>query len=1036
MVGIPFEFDAPGWLVLLGAVPLVCLFSYRSLAALGPVRRVVAIAGRSLVLVLVIFAIADLQWKQTGDRLTVIFLFDRSLSIPEQLQPVMAEYARQEIAMHRGDSRRDLAGAIVFGGDAAVAYPPSADDISLAYDQETRVDREHTNIAAAIRLAQAAFPGDTARRIVVLTDGNANLGDTLEQARALSASGVGIDVVPIRYRRRNQVLVEKIAVPPDVRRGQPFDLRIVLNNTTPAGADEKPRTGRLKITRKTRDEERVLADEPITVAAGKRVFVRREQVEAPDFYTYQAEFIPDDAALDPITQNKRATAFTDVRGQGEVLVIEDPNDRGHLDFLADRLRHENLRVTLQSSRETFASLADLQPYDTVVLANVSRDDFTEEQLKMLAGNTEQLGAGLVMLGGPNSFGAGGWANTAIESAMPVDFQIKNAKVMPVGALALLIDRSGSMTGEKLTMAKTAAIAASEVLADTDYITVATFDFEPHLIVPIVKKGASRSIRSRINGIDADGGTNMRPGILMVHDQLMRVDDAATRHIVILTDGLTEGTNYPELIQQLRKEGITVSTVGVGPDADLKLLDELARIGGGHFYAAKSPRILPRIFQDEARVVARPLVYEHKPGFSPRVNFPHEMIRGLGDAFPPLTGYVRTRLKDSPLVEQALVNSAPETDAKYNTLLASWNYGLGKAVAFTSDAGQRWATAWTDWPGYEKFFSQVVRWSMRPNGDRGKFTLTTDLQDGRVRLIVTALDRDNDFLNFLNMSARVIGPDMQPLETTIRQIAPGRYLGEFDAKQAGSYMLMVSPGPGNPPILSGVDVPYSAEYLDREPNEEMFRELASLTPPGGKPGMLVQDSPSSDDFSPDTRSAEAEAAAEIKKWLDFNTFRHDLPKATHVFPAWHLAALAAALLFLADVFVRRVRVDVSWISPLVMAAVQKFRRRPAQSVSTPAMLRLRNTKQVVADSLDQRRIAARFEAPSVPDLSPSPEADRPLEPAAGSQAGKPAAPRIDGERPDANTYTGRLLAAKKKALAQIRDRGPKDSDGPPDSAPSN
>ena len=208
-------------------------------------------------------------------------------------------------------------------------------------------------------------------------------------------------------------------------------------------------------------------------------------------------------------------------------------------------------------------------------------------------------------------------------------------------------------------------------------------------------------------------------------------------------------------------------------------------------------------------------------------------------FPPLTGYVLTTVKDSPLVEVALVNPLPEGE-KYNTLLASWTYGLGKAVAFTSDAGHRWATAWTSWENYDKLFSQIVRWSMRPGGDLGKFTLSTEVQNGKVQVVITALDKENDFLNFLNMSARAVGPDMKPVDVQIQQVAPGRYVGNFDAPDAGSYFLMVSPGAGMSPLQSGVNVPYSAEFLDREPNEELLKSLAAVTPRGGKPGELIQE----------------------------------------------------------------------------------------------------------------------------------------------------------------------------------------------------
>ncbi|HEV3415312.1 MAG TPA: glutamine amidotransferase [Pirellulales bacterium] len=1012
MFNFRLSFDSPGWLALLGLLPVLWWLSFRSLAALGNVRRVMAIAVRSIVLLLVIAALAELQWKRISDRVTVMYLLDQSLSVPEQLKPLMVDYVRQEILKHRDKPRGDRAGAIVFGGEPAIEHPPYDEDIPLTYNTETRIDREHTNIAAALRLAQATFPEDSSRRVVVLTDGNQNVGDGLEQARVLAESGIGIDVVPIRYQPRAEVVVEKVTIPPDIHKGQPFDLRVVLNNVIPPDAkDAAAVKGRLKITRKTRDSDQVLADDAVMLEPGKKVFTIRENIENPDFYTYEAEFFPDDVARDPVKQNKRATAFTNVRGQGQVLLIEDQDERGQFDYLVDRLRHENLQVTVQSSRETFSSLAELQPFDTVVLADAPAEGFTEEQMKMLVRNTQQMGAGLVMLGGPNSFGAGGWTNTPVEEAMPVDFQIKNSKVVPVGALAMLMHASEMAQGNYWQ--KKIAQEAIKSLGSQDYCGVLHWEGTTQwLWSPMMAKVGP--LRERMHArVD-----KMQPGDMPDFDGPMRsavqafgsVPDAAVKHMIIISDG-DPGPPTNSTLAAFKNLQVTISTVAIGAHqmAGSNTLSSIASATGGKYYviqANQTAQLLPRIYQKEARSVSRPLVYEREPGFQPQVKFPHEMIQGLGADFPALTGYVLTSLKESPLVEVALTNPVPVDDAKYNTLLAGWTYGLGKAVAFTSDAGRRWATAWTSWPGYDKLFSQIVRWSMRPAGDQGKFTLITEAQDGKVRLVVTALDKDDDFLNFLNMSASAVGPDMKPIDAKISQIAPGRYVGEFDAKDAGSYMLMLSPGAGMSQILTGVNVPYSAEFLDREPNEEFLRTLASLAPRGGQPGVVIQEPRATESTT---------ASAVIQKWLDFNTFRRDLPEATSSQAVWHLAALFAACLFLADVFIRRVHVSFTWAIPLAKAAVRTILRRPAEVAPSPVMARLRSRKAEVTQSLEQRRAAARFEpAPDAP-IEPARIADALSEPLDKPKTDKPAGAPIASDQPsEEDTYTGRLLKAKKKA----------------------
>ncbi|MDZ4820725.1 MAG: VWA domain-containing protein, partial [Planctomycetota bacterium] len=443
-------FTNPKWLWLLLLLPLLWWFSYRSLAGLGKVRRILALTLRSVVLLLLILALAEAQYKRVSDRLTLIYVLDQSQSIPEDQRRLMIDYVNREVRQHRDASRGDRAGVIVFGRDAAIEHPPHEGDISLSQKIESQIQNDSTNLEGALRLAQASLPEDSAGRIVVICDGNENQGDAREQAGRLAAAGVGIDVLPIRYAARGEISVEKVALPSDVNRSQPFEMRVVLNNTAdPRNSKSKPISGNLKIVRRTDDKEEVLQNEPVTVEPGKRVFTLREELDAPGSYTYDAIFTPQEKSQDALAQNNQATAFTFVRGHGQILFLENSESPNEFNFLIERLKSQNLEVQKRGTDRPILSLADLQPFDTVILGNVPREAFTDEQIDMLVQNTHQFGCGLIMLGGENSFGAGGWSHTELERAMPVDFQIKNAKVAPVGALSMVIDRSGSMSGDKL-----------------------------------------------------------------------------------------------------------------------------------------------------------------------------------------------------------------------------------------------------------------------------------------------------------------------------------------------------------------------------------------------------------------------------------------------------------------------------------------------------------------------------------------------------------------------------------------------------------
>ncbi len=286
--------------------------------------------------------------------------------------------------------------------------------------------------------------------------------------------------------------------------------------------------------------------------------------------------------------------------------------------------------------------------------------------------------------------------------------------------------------------------------------------------------------------------------------------------------------------------------------------------------------------------------------------------------------------------------------------------------------------------------------MRPTGDQGNFTVATEQVDGKVRVVVTALDKDDEFLNFLNMSGSVVGPDMQAQSMDIQQTAPGRYVGEFDSDQAGSYFLNLLPGGGHAPIRTGVNVPYSAEFRDRETNMELLERLAERVPQGGNAGQLISG---------------PVAPGKTDPLLSVNPFRRDLARAISSRDIWPLLVLLSSCAFFADVFVRRVNLGTDWIKPAWEKVAAAILRRDVVPEVDERMERLRQRKAQLEGSLDDRRTATRFEP------SPDAEADtRVLDAAAlpsappKTESGQPLGP--DTAEPE--DYTARLLRAKKQA----------------------
>ncbi len=1000
------SFDNPDYLWLLLGLPLLWWMGYTSLATLGRYRRAFALLFRTSVWVAIVFAMAGVQLVWISNRVTVMYLLDQSESIPRAKRQVMLDYVVRNVRRHRNEARNDRAGIVVFGRDASIEIPPYDDDIPLRRLESTLGRSDATNLESALSLAQASMEEDTARRIVIVTDGNENLGQARKLARRLADSGIGIDVVPVMLEASSEVLVEKVDLASNIRKGQPFEMRVVVNNYTDAQSGKAVK-GKLRVKQKVAGEETLLLEEEVTLDPGKNVYPLRHQIEQPAAYIYTADWVPQSADDDALRQNNSATAYTYVRGKGRVLMIEDRQRLGDFDLLTETLRDANIEVVTQPSDELFSSLAELQAYDAVILAGVPRvtgestdqiTSFSDEQIEMLVSNTQQLGAGLLMIGGPEAFGAGGWTGTKIEKAMPVDFKIKNTKIQAVGALACIMHASEMAEGNHWQ--KVIARAAIEQLGPADYGGVLHWTMRGDAWLWGGKNGLLEVGPNRKAMLAAIG--RMTPGDMPQFDPAMKMavaglarTPASVKHCIIISDGDPSDPS-PSTIQGFKDNNITISTVAVASHGrtESRRLQQIAQATGGKYYAVANGRALPRIFQREARRVSKPLVYEPPGGAIPEVIFPHAMLEGVDRSLPNITGFVLTQTKDSPL-SQVLIRS-PKTPEPYSpenaTILAVWTYGLGRTAVLTTDAGARWASDWTEWGGYDKFHSQLVRWLMRPTGDTGKFTIATQVRDGEVQVVVNALNKDDTFLNLLDMNASALDPDLKPIPLRMRQTAPGRYVGSFPGDTAGSYFVNVIPGPGAAPLTTGVTVPYSDEFRVRETNQAMIDALARVEPRGGEAGQV-------------TVPLEDQPTEEL---INSNAFRGGLALARSIRDAWPWFVLAGCCLFLGDVFVRRVAVNFNFVG----AAMKRLRgdSDDKDSVVTARLDALKKNKEALDDSLERRRASVRFEPTAAdPDAEPVDLGDAPPK----------AKPKPDDQpekngKPEGPSYTERLLEAKRKA----------------------
>ena len=438
----------------------------------------------------------------------------------------------------------------------------------------------------------------------------------------------------------------------------------------------------------------------------------------------------------------------------------------------------------------------------------------------------KLGGGFVMIGGTRSFGVGGYYRTPIEELLPVKLQAPDQEEQQSSALALVIDRSGSMSGPKLEFCKSAAIATAELLTAKDFLGVYAFDSQAHAVVSMTRVPATGggALTAPVSGLTPGGGTNIYPGMSEGRNGLNSVK-AKVKHMIVLTDGQSEGQGYEALAASCRSEGITISTVAVGGDAAVALLQAIAAAGGGQAYQTTDPAAITRIFTQDTMIHTGRLIREE--AFQPRMVERHPILKNLTTfESPPLLGYVKTNRKATSQV--------PLVTDLGDPLLAFWRYELGKVTAFTSDCKSRWAATWvTEWPGYSQLWAQLLRETARPpHGQNMDLALTPDGE--RVVCEVQLLEDAGTFRNdavveadIFFLPAHALGSSMNAVATKrLEQAGPGTYRAGFLPDQPGVYLVRARSGAQM--VSAGHVFNRSSEAANGRTNEALLKTAAQLT----------------------------------------------------------------------------------------------------------------------------------------------------------------------------------------------------------------
>ena len=797
----PLAFSRCEFLFLLALLPLFWLWQRRAFRLLSSFFSLLL---HSLVLALLVLAAAGLHKLMPGTTSTPLLALDLSRS----LTPAQRQWMRNTIEqrLHPTSDTPTL----VFAGGHRVLSWREAEPLLSAPPTDLQLDE--TNLESALTSLLKEAPE---RNVYLLSDGWETKGEARSILPLLNERQFRLyPFAPPPAEAAPNVAIQRLGAPPSTAGGETIEVSVALENTNPTHV-----RGELTL----RQGDKMVWQQAVNLVPGVSLLTHPLVLSESGLIPLRVTFTPGAPREDAIPQDNQATTWVSVAPMEKVLLLSGrPQDNRYLEKV---LSSRGLGVTALDFAAKPATIPSPEPFGAVILNNVARDKLPPALLNGLDDYVSK-GGGLIMVGGEESLGLGGYKGTPVEKVLPVTLAPPQKEERHT-AMILIIDKSGSMRKEnKLLYAKEGARAVARNLKDTDLLGVIGFDQEAFVIVPLEYLGKTRNeFDDRLDRLKASGGTFLLPALQEAKRQLER-QSATRKQIVILTDGETggSGSDYLDLITVMHKEQqMTISAIAVGEQANLRLLSRLADYGGGAFHHTTDPSTLPDLFVDEMEEKGEEkTMVEKELTAIPSPDSP--LLKDLGSRpLPPVKGYVEAEVKKGARLDIAL-----RADGKRPPLLASWSYGEGKAVAFTSDANGRWSAPWVAWEGFSKFWSQAVRWCM-PEVKHKESHFSVELGHNDTGLLVDLFSYGASEEG-RSASAKVQGPSGDDAVFPLERLAPGHYQGVYPTTVSGDYRVEVTLPTGEKLGPLGYTVPprRSGETPQPQPNLPLLETLARAT----------------------------------------------------------------------------------------------------------------------------------------------------------------------------------------------------------------
>ena len=798
-------FARPLAFLLMVATPWVWWMHAAGHAGLGRVRSLISLFVRFALVGLFAMLLAEPRSVRTSDTLSVMYALDVSDSIGEGSMDEALEFVVKTVTEK---PELDEAGLVVFGRTAAVELPPR---ISFPLEAiNSRIDRDATDISSSLSLAAAMLPDENCGRIVLISDGIQTEGPLESVLQELRSRDITVDVLPIQYEYDQEIWLERIELPRNVKTGENYEAAVILSSL-------KAGEGTLTVTENGTE----IFQEKLDFETGKNRYTVPIYLRQPGFYEYAAT-IQWERGHDNLRENNTVIDYVYIEGEGKVLLVRDPHgDPRDWKNVAEMLRAGKRDVELLDAYDLPRGSLPLMPYDCIMLVNVPADALDPVQMKALHDAVYDLGIGLVMVGGENSFGPGGYHRSVLEDALPVSMDVTQKKILPKGALAIILHTcefpEGNTWGKRITK------QAIKVLGDRDEVGVLAYGaMGEQWLFELTPASNYEEMVPKINGATIGDmpsfSTTMEKGL-----EGLLESDAATRHMIIISDG-DPSAPPPPLISKFIKNQVSISMVAVFPHGgeDISKMRSICGVTGGRYYFPSDPNELPSIFIKEAKTLRRSMIQNET--VTPRINFPSPVVKGF-ESFPPVYGYVLTTAKPRAktiLEVQLEQGEIVETDP----ILATWRYGLGTSAAFTSDLSPNWGADWMNWGQRQALLSQLLTDVSRVS-KHSNLRMWNYVQGNMGVVVVEDFHPDE---SFLELQARVTGPRDRVENVPLKQVGPRRYQATLPLWGKGRYQVMAAgvAGERQEQAHGGFVLSYSPEYLRFRSNPIILKEIADST----------------------------------------------------------------------------------------------------------------------------------------------------------------------------------------------------------------